>query len=81
MLAANYSSVRNNLKDYLDTVVDNNETLIVTRKADRNVVIISLESYNAMQKELRNAQYLSKLKRSFDQLDSGNGIMHDLIDD
>ena len=31
MLAANYSNVRENLKDYCDRVVDN-ETVIVTRK-------------------------------------------------
>ena len=32
MLAVNYSTIRNNLKDYCDQATDNHETVIVTRK-------------------------------------------------
>lgn len=46
MLAVNYSELRNNLKDYCDRTIDNLETVIVTRKNSRNVVMISLEEYN-----------------------------------
>ena len=46
MLAANYTALRNNLKDYCDQVCDTRDTLIVTRKSDRNVVMMSLERYN-----------------------------------
>ena len=81
MLAANYTTVRNNLKGYCDLASDNGETVIVTRKADRNVVIMSLEKYNEMQREIRNAQYLAKLDRSFEQLLSGNGKEHELIEE
>lgn len=42
MLAANYTTVRNNLKDYCDKATDENEIVLVTRKADKNVVIMSL---------------------------------------
>lgn len=48
MLAVNYSTIRNNLKTYCDEATDNNETVIVTRKDEKNVVIISLEKYNQM---------------------------------
>lgn len=48
MLAANFSTVRENLKSYCDKVTDNGETLIVTRKGEKNVVLISLEEYNAI---------------------------------
>jgi len=53
--------MRNNLKEYCDRATDEGETIIVTRKADRNVVILSLEQYNQMEKELRNSRYLEKL--------------------
>ena len=48
MLAVNYSTIRNNLKSYCDKATDENETVIVTRKDEKNVVIISLEQYNSM---------------------------------
>lgn len=35
MLAVNYSTVRNKLKTYCDEATDNNETIIVTRKAEK----------------------------------------------
>lgn len=50
------------------------------RKADQNVVLISLDRYNEMEKELRNAKYLAKIERSFEQLYAGKGREHDLIE-
>ena len=61
MLAANYSTVRSNLKDYCDKATDENETVIVTRKGEKNIVIMSLDKYNAFMKALRNAEYLDKI--------------------
>lgn len=81
MVVANYTTVRNNLKEYCDMVTDQDETVIVTRKQDRNVVILSLERYNAMGKELRNAYYLAKIDRAFDQLYAGKGTAHDLLEE
>ena len=54
MLAANYTAVRNNLKSYCDMAADQDETIIVTRKNDKNVVMISLDRYNEMEKQIRN---------------------------
>ena len=80
MVAANYTAVRNNLKEYCDMASDVGETVIVTRKADKNVVILSLERYNLMEKAIRNSQYLAKLDRAFDQLYAGKGHEHELIE-
>jgi antitoxin YefM len=46
MLAANPSDVRKNLKDFMDKVVDDNETLIITRPSGREVVMLSKEEYD-----------------------------------
>ena len=81
MVATNYTAVRNNLKDYCDMATDSGETVIITRKANKNVVLLSLERYNLMEKELRNAQYLAKLDRAFDQLYANKGQEHELIED
>ena len=80
MLAVNYSTIRNNLKDYCDKVTDKHETVIVTRKDEKNVVIISLEKYNQLEKAARNAEYLAMIDRGITQLESGHGQEHELIE-
>lgn len=64
MLAVNYSSMRDNFKDYCDKVTDDYETVIVTRKNDKNVVMISLEEYNNMKENL----YIMSNKKDYDRL-------------
>lgn len=81
MVATNYTNVRNNLKDYCDMASDTGETIIVTRKANKNVVILSLERFNLMEKAIRNSQYLAKLDRAFEQLYAGEGQEHELIEE
>ncbi len=49
MQVVNFTEARNNLKSLCDTVYTNSEEVIVNRKNGENVVIISLESYNALQ--------------------------------
>lgn len=80
MLAVNYSTIRNNLKDYCDKATNEAETVIITRKNEKNVVIMSLEQYNDIMKSLRNAEYLAKIDRSFKQLEAGNGQQHELLE-
>lgn len=81
MLAVNYSTIRENLKSYCDRVTDDKETVIVTRKGEKNVVIISLDEWNELSKAAKNAEYLNMLDRSFTQLRSGQGREHELIED
>ncbi len=80
MLAVNYSTIRSHLKDYCDKATDDRETVIVTRKNEKNVVIISLERYNQLEKAARNAEYLAMLDRGITQLEAGRGQVHDLIE-
>ncbi|MDR0469737.1 MAG: type II toxin-antitoxin system Phd/YefM family antitoxin [Peptococcaceae bacterium] len=81
MLAVNYSTIRNRLKDYCDKVTDNSETVIVTRKNEKNVVLISLEEYNTLMKAAKNAAYLDMIDRSMEQLARGEGKIHELIEE
>lgn len=53
MIAVNYSSLRSDMKAYMDRVSDDYETLVVTRKGSgRNVIMISEESFNNMLENL-----------------------------
>lgn len=77
MLAVNYSTLRNHLKDYCDKVSDDYETVIVTRKDEKNVVIISLEAYNNMVENLfimSNQKYYDRLLESRRQIERGDTV-------
>lgn len=83
MLAVNYTNLRDNMKTYMDKISDDYETMIVTRKNHRNIVMLSEESYNNL---IENA-YLFSSKANYDwlmeskaQLESGNIISHELIE-
>lgn len=75
MLAVNYSTIRNHLKDYCDKATDQHETVIVTRKGEKNVVLISLEKYNDIMKAARNAEYLDMIDKSMKQIENGKVIV------
>lgn len=74
MIAINFTTARGRLKDFCDRVTDRGETVIVTRKAE-NVVIISEERFNELEKAERNAAYLGKLERGLEQVRAGFGIV------
>lgn len=80
MLAVNYSTIRDNFKSYCDRVTEQNETVIVTRKDEKNVVIISLDEWNSMQKAIRNSEYLAKIDLSVSQLKAGHSVVKSMDD-
>jgi len=79
MIVANYTAVRQDFKDYCDQVIETDQPLIVTRKDD-NVVMISLERFNQLERQARNAEYVAKLTRSYEQAVSGNIVDHALVE-
>ena len=79
-MAVNYSTIRNNLKNYCDKATDKGEVIIVTRKEEKNVVILSLDKYNQLMKAARNAEYLAMIDRGMEQIASGRGQQHELIE-
>ena len=56
MQTANYTELRNNLKTYLDNVVNDNEPLLVHRSGNGSVVIIPLDEYNS----IKETEYIMK---------------------
>ena len=48
MRTANYTELRNNLKTYLDAVINDSEPLLVHRSGNESVVVIPLDEYNAI---------------------------------
>jgi antitoxin YefM len=73
MIAVNYTNARENLKTYFDKINDNYETIIITRKDNRNVVLISQDEYNNMLeniKILKDPKYFIELYKSIKELEN-----------
>lgn len=68
-MAANYTEFRNELKNYLDNVEYNNETLIIKRGSGKGTVLISLEEYNSIMETLHLLSSKKNAKRLFDSID------------
>lgn len=77
MIAANYSEFRTGLKSYLDSVEDDNETLIIKRKSGKGTVMISLDEYNSIMETLHllsSKKNADRLYESIQQMKSGKTI-------
>lgn len=84
MLAVNYTSLRKNTKSYFDKVVNEYETMVVTRKNNENVVVLSEDTYNNLMENIHvlgNKENYDWLTESKKQLEEGNQKKHDLIED
>ena len=64
MLTVNYTNLKENMKSYMDKVTDDNETVVVTRKNNKNIVLISEESYNNLLENI----YITSSKENYDWL-------------
>ena len=74
MDAISYTALRQNMKTYMDKVVQDNDPLIITRKNDENVVLISVAEYNSLIETnylLSNEANVEHLKKSISQHKSG----------
>lgn len=68
MRTTNYSELRNNLKSYLDGVINDSEPLIVHRSGNESVVVISLEEYNS----IKETEYVMKSPDMMDIIRKGD---------
>ena len=81
MLAVDDTNLCENMDDYMDKVIDDYETMIITRKNNRNVVMMSEESYNNLMENL----YIIEDRANYDwlmeskaQLQAGKESIHEL---
>ena len=70
MNVVSYSNLKQNLKTYLDRVYNDSAPLIITRKNDENLVLISIHEYNSLIETnylLSNDANVAHLKKSINQ--------------
>lgn len=77
MIAIKAIEMRDKFKAYCDRVVSG-ETVIVTRKDNKNVVVLSEKEYNSMLKASKNAEYLNMIDKSMSELKNGGFIQKEL---
>ena len=84
MDAISYTAARANLAETMKKVVNDHSPVIITRKRETPVVMVSLEDYQAMEETaylLRTPANAINLLESIAELESGNGIEKKLIED
>jgi antitoxin YefM len=84
MKAANYTEFRTGLKNYLDEVENNNETLIIKRNTGKGTVLISLDEYNSLIETmhlLSSKANAERLYESIKQVKAGKVVRKKLIEE
>ncbi len=82
MEVVNYTEFRKNLTKSLNKVNDDAEIVVVSRSKGKNVVVMALEEYNAIQETLHVIQSVSnrnRLDKAIEQMDKGQFETHSLI--
>ncbi len=82
MRAITYTAARSNLASTMKKVCDDHNPVIVTRKNNESVIIISLEDYESLTETtylLQSPKNAKRLLESIEELAAGKGKQRELI--
>ncbi|PWU76551.1 prevent-host-death protein [Ochrobactrum sp. POC9] len=78
-----YSDARSQLKSVMDRAIHDQQEVVVTRKKGESVVVVSLETWNAVNETLHllsTPKNAARLRASIAQLDAGSGEERGLVE-
>ncbi|MCB1985898.1 MAG: type II toxin-antitoxin system prevent-host-death family antitoxin [Burkholderiales bacterium] len=81
MKAISYTAARSNLAKTMESICNDHEPVIITRKNERSVVMLSLEDYEALEETaylLRSPKNMKRLIESISELEDGKGLPKEL---
>jgi antitoxin YefM len=84
MKIVSFTEARNSLKSVLDSVVNDADTTVITRRDSEDAVVMSLDYYNSLMETvhlLRSPANAEHLSRSIEQYKSGKVSQRELMDD
>ncbi|HJS13887.1 MULTISPECIES: type II toxin-antitoxin system Phd/YefM family antitoxin [Rheinheimera] len=84
MRIVSFTEARNSLKAVLDSVVNDADTAVITRRDAEDAVVMSLDYYNSLMETvhlLRSPANAEHLNRSIAQFKAGQVTQRDLIDE
>lgn len=79
----NYTEFRNNLTENLNRVSNDAEVLVVSRAKGKNVVIMSLDEYNAFKETIYLTSTKANRKRlddAIEEMEKGKSKKHKLVE-
>ena len=82
MKSITYTEARENLANTINRVCEDNAPVIITRKRDQSVVMLSLSEYESLQETaylLRSPANASRLLKSIESLERGKVVRKKLI--
>ena len=83
MDSISYTSARSNLAKTMDQVCDDHAPIVITRKGQGAVVMISMDDYQALEETaylLRSPKNVRRLTKAISQLEIGKGEERALIE-
>jgi antitoxin YefM len=83
MKAITYTQARSQLAKTMEKVCDDHTPVIITRKSERSVVMISLEDFEALEETaylLRSPENARRLLASVAELEAGGGTARELVE-
>ncbi|EHR39515.1 MULTISPECIES: type II toxin-antitoxin system Phd/YefM family antitoxin [Alishewanella] len=84
MRIVSFTEARNNLKSVLDSVVNDADTAVITRRDAEDAVVMSLDYYNSLMETvhlLRSPANAEHLQRSIAQFKAAKVTQRDLLDE
>ena len=84
MRIVSFTEARNNLKSVLDSVVNDADTAVITRRDAEDAVVMSLDYYNSLMETvhlLRSPANAKHLQRSIAQFKAASVTQRDLMDE
>jgi antitoxin YefM len=81
MKAMTYTAARENLADTMQHVCDDHDPVVITRRRDQSVVMMSLDDFESLEETaylLRSPKNARRLRGAVDQLSSGSGVEREL---
>ena len=81
MTAITYTAARENLAAMMSRVCEDHDPVIITRKRNQAVVMVSLEDYESLQETaylLRSPENARRLSEGIAQLEKGRGVVKSL---
>lgn len=77
MKTVNFTELRKNLRSYLDGVINDTDTVVISRENGTAAVIISMDEYNAIKETeyiIQSQATMEAIRRASDELDRGESV-------
>ena len=81
MKTLTYTAARENLAQTMQQVCEDHDAVVITRRRDQAVVMMSLDAYESLEETaylLRSPRNARRLREAVDQLRAGGGVEREL---